>query len=815
MTLERVNKSKTTNTFDSAKQQKSTSSGLAAPSKPLVTPAQLQRSKAKLEQDRAAIQRQTEQAGLQGAALAAGQEQARVQQLQAQTAAREQQIKVQRLAETQARKQSFFSSFVKSAVQRKSLERIKTSSLAMASVQRQYQAAIVPEIVQRLVSNELQARASEARASQPQNAFNVRADWFNTELPALRAKHNNPDQPDGDSANVFTQSDARAKDLGKTYVAMRVSSGLTANDAASAVVNIQRQRDRNHALKGLLSAIRPQDSDYPRIQRLVAEKEHDLELQRLALQEAVIPHAMQLAKVEANPTSANSGISEKIKAKLGGGSPLPEPVRRQLETGFNTDLSRVRVHTDSEADFLSKSVQAKAFTTGNDIFFSSGSYEPNTKTGFELIAHETTHTVQQASDLVKPGIDSDSSLETAAQVKGAELAASFDPNAKPKAGSSFQHFKNIAQPNSPLPSSQPAVQRSKLEGLQRSSKPSVQREPQSTTQTAATVVTSINESALASLSTSLLTLVPQKYQTAAQNNIPIILRQCASSQIKNANQVAYILATAQHESRFGSTMYKRSESLVEDHNPLQTEHKTIKDRNTGKTKVEDIPYRSNHVTGHRINAKPGNTDDLEGYYDDAYGGRLGNVKGSSDAANYRGRGFVQITGRDNYKRLGQQIQKEGFTYTFDNIIYGTKEHPIDLEANPTHVNLVPELAAKIMVSGMQNDSFSQKGQGLDHYVNDKTTDFVGARGLVNGTDRAQDIASIADGFAKILNANDAWGEVFEAPQANAKDTTSRNPSKQPVQRSSLVLQREPQPKTPQTDQAKILLGVPSTAQEAQ
>ncbi len=765
------------------------------------TPIQLQRAKNKLEQDRRQIQRQAEQASIQRTTRVESQEQVQVQRLQDQAVAQEQQARVQRLAETQARQQSFFSGFVKSPVQRQFQAQVKNSSVQTAQARDQYQTAVQPEILQRLVDNQMGLQLQQTRASQPQNDLNARAEWFNTELPVLRAQHNHPDTPFLDGANVFKPADQQAFTLGKTYGIQRLSSGLTPKDAASAILNIQRKADRDIALRGLLTGINPRQSDYTSIQRLVAQGETKLELQRTALLEdpAMQSQALQLAKDEAHPTSPNSGIADKIKTKLGGGNPLPENVRQQLEAGLNTDLSGVRVHTDSEADFLSKSVQAKAFTTGNDIFFSSGAFDPNTKSGFELIAHETTHTLQQASGQVQPGIDSDPSLETAAQAKGAELASGFNPNFK------YKNLENQAQPNSPLIASQPPAHRVKLQAMQRSSL-KVQREPQAPTP----VSPILDETALATLTTALLPVVPQKYQSDAQSNIPVILRQCFSSQIKNANQVAYILATAQHESRFGTKMYSRSESLVEDHNPLKTEHKKVKDPTTKKTHVEDIPYRSNHVTGNRVNADPSNTDNLDTYYDDAYGAKLGNVKGSSDAANYRGRGFVQITGRDNYKRLGTQLQNEGFTYTYDKQTYGGKEQPIDLVANPTHVNLVPELAAKIMVSGMQNDSFSQGGKGLSTYVNDKTSDFVGARGLVNGTDRAVDIAKIAEDFAKILNANNAWSNLFAAPDLTKSIPDQSQPAVTPnqtMQRSSLGLQREAKPQAGQNDGSDISIAI--------
>jgi hypothetical protein len=61
------------------------------------------------------------------------------------------------------------------------------------------------------------------------------------------------------------------------------------------------------------------------------------------------------------------------------------------------DFSDVRVHTDSKADELSQNLSAKAFTTGNDIFFKDGTYNPGSSSGQQLIAHELTHVVQQGA----------------------------------------------------------------------------------------------------------------------------------------------------------------------------------------------------------------------------------------------------------------------------------------------------------------------------------------------------------------------------------------------------------------------------------
>lgn len=132
----------------------------------------------------------------------------------------------------------------------------------------------------------------------------------------------------------------------------------------------------------------------------------------------------QLADLDEQATQP---VLQRIQACRGSGNPLPEAIRRHLEQGLNHDLSRVRIHDDTEADKLAKGVNAVAFTTGTDIFFQAGKFNPNTRTGLELLAHEVTHTVQQAQGRVGRGIDPDAGLESEAQVTGARLASSFTP----------------------------------------------------------------------------------------------------------------------------------------------------------------------------------------------------------------------------------------------------------------------------------------------------------------------------------------------------------------------------------------------------
>jgi Domain of unknown function (DUF4157) len=88
-------------------------------------------------------------------------------------------------------------------------------------------------------------------------------------------------------------------------------------------------------------------------------------------------------------------VEATIAAQRGRGSALPQALASRLASGLGGPLDDVRVHTDATADALARSVSARAFATGTDIFFAHGEYRPGTSAGDELIAHEVAHTEQQ------------------------------------------------------------------------------------------------------------------------------------------------------------------------------------------------------------------------------------------------------------------------------------------------------------------------------------------------------------------------------------------------------------------------------------
>lgn len=88
-------------------------------------------------------------------------------------------------------------------------------------------------------------------------------------------------------------------------------------------------------------------------------------------------------------------VTAQINTVRGRGTPLDPGLREDMSAALGDSFADVRVHTDPLASTLAQSVQARAFTTGADIFFASGEYRPGGTAGRELLAHELTHVVQQ------------------------------------------------------------------------------------------------------------------------------------------------------------------------------------------------------------------------------------------------------------------------------------------------------------------------------------------------------------------------------------------------------------------------------------
>lgn len=126
---------------------------------------------------------------------------------------------------------------------------------------------------------------------------------------------------------------------------------------------------------------------------LPREEAEDKSIQR----KPSIPILMRMPAVmqENNVPGVQADFESQINQARGGGTPLDAAFRAKIEPTMKADFRGVRIHTDAKADQMNQAIQAKAFTTKQDVFFRRGAYQPGNREGQELIAHELTHVVQQ------------------------------------------------------------------------------------------------------------------------------------------------------------------------------------------------------------------------------------------------------------------------------------------------------------------------------------------------------------------------------------------------------------------------------------
>jgi outer membrane protein OmpA-like peptidoglycan-associated protein len=142
----------------------------------------------------------------------------------------------------------------------------------------------------------------------------------------------------------------------------------------------------------------------PKLKSGQASSAHEQEADRVASavqssdtssQARPLLHATESAGAAERDSPSGRIMEQKIQETQGSGSQIPSAVRESLEEKLGADFSSVRVHTDAKANRLSNALGANAFTTGNDVYFNQGRYNPESKSGQGLLAHELTHVVQQ------------------------------------------------------------------------------------------------------------------------------------------------------------------------------------------------------------------------------------------------------------------------------------------------------------------------------------------------------------------------------------------------------------------------------------
>ena len=160
------------------------------------------------------------------------------------------------------------------------------------------------------------------------------------------------------------------------------------------------------------------------------------------------------------------------------------------------------------------------------------------------------------------------------------------------------------------------------------------------------------------------------------------------------NELAYVLATAYWET--ARSMMPIKETVMLSHKDKNPSDATVKSRLTTAWKRGRLPWvRSDYWSG--------------GFF---------------------GRGYVQLTHKANYEKAGR--------------ILG-----VDMVSDPTKA-LDPQVAQMVLVRGMQEGWFT--GKKLSDYITISKSDFVGARRIINGTDKAAEIAAIAEQYDDALLA---------------------------------------------------------------
>jgi hypothetical protein len=97
---------------------------------------------------------------------------------------------------------------------------------------------------------------------------------------------------------------------------------------------------------------------------------------------------------------------------------------------------------------------------------------------------------------------------------------------------------------------------------------------------------------------------------------------------------------------------------------------------------------------------------------------------------YYGRGYVQLTWKDNYRKYGEKLD-------------------IDLVDNPD-LALEPETAMFVLIDGFKTGAFT--GKKLADFVNEDETDYYNARTCINGHDKAETIAAMAERYQEQLES---------------------------------------------------------------
>jgi hypothetical protein len=160
---------------------------------------------------------------------------------------------------------------------------------------------------------------------------------------------------------------------------------------ADAVANTVMQMSEGESLR-----MQPEEED-EKVQMQPLEEENKLQMQSEKEEEEVPIQTKSADSTQISATPEN--LQSQIENTRGSGMQIDEQTRSFMGNRFGTDFSNVNIHTGQTAVNLNQQLNARAFTVGNDIYFNSGNYDPQSHSGKQLLAHELTHTIQQGAGI--------------------------------------------------------------------------------------------------------------------------------------------------------------------------------------------------------------------------------------------------------------------------------------------------------------------------------------------------------------------------------------------------------------------------------
>ncbi len=212
------------------------------------------------------------------------------------------------------------------------------------------------------------------------------------EEEAIQAKHDTSVQRAGEEDELQAKHDTSVQRAGEEDE-LQAKHDTSVQRAGAEEKELQAKHDTSVQRAGEEDELQAKHDTS--VQRADAEEEEDAMMAKHDT--SVQRESEQVIGLEGG--AVGSSMSSAINSARGGGSALAEGVRSAAESTMGADFSGVRVHQDSQSDQLNRSMTAKAFTTGSDIFLRGDQNSSDTS----LMAHELTHVVQQSSGSVSSG----------------------------------------------------------------------------------------------------------------------------------------------------------------------------------------------------------------------------------------------------------------------------------------------------------------------------------------------------------------------------------------------------------------------------